>query len=379
MTAKREVSLVHYFASLPDPRIDRTRHHELLDIVVIAICAVICSAESWEDVETFGRAKHDWLKTFLRLPNGIPSHDTFNRVFAHLDPEAFQECFLSWVGALGEEAGTQAIAIDGKTLRRSFDRASCKGALHLVSAWATANHLTLGQVAVQDHSNEITAIPKLLEILDVSGAIVTIDAMGCQKEIAAQIRDGGGDYVLALKDNQERLLEDVQACFQPYLDGGTRRAGHSQHTTTDRGHGRKERRSYFVINHPEGIRDRALWRDLHALCLVVRERTVAGKTSTEAHYYIGSREGTAEEYSAWIRGHWGIENGLHWVLDVTFREDDSRLRCGHGPENLALLRRVAVSLLKNDQTSKHSVHTKRLQAGWDEEYLLKVLCGVPKK
>jgi predicted transposase YbfD/YdcC len=379
MTAKRCVSIVEYFGSLPDPRMDRTRRHELLDIIVIALCAVICSAETWEDVETFGRAKHDWFKRSLKLPNGIPSHDTFNRVFALLDPLAFQECFLGWMRAVSEEVGIEQIAIDGKTLRHSFDRAGAKNALHLVSAWATANHVTLGQVAVADKSNEITAIPKLLELLDVSGAIVTIDAMGCQKDIADKIRDGGGDYVLAVKDNQGRLYEDILGCFERHVDGQEVGSRHDESHTAESGHGRSEKRTCFVIHDPDGIRDLKLWRDLKAICMVVSERTVAGETSVEARHYIGSRAGTAEEYSHWIRGHWGIENSLHWVLDVSFAEDDSRLRTGHGPENLALLRRIAISLLKNDRDSKHSIHTKRLQAGWDESYLLKVLCGFSRK
>jgi predicted transposase YbfD/YdcC len=377
MAANHSVSVVEHFADLPDPRLERTRLHELLDVIVIATCAVICSAESWEDVAEFGRSKFDWLKRFLKLPNGIPSHDTFNRVFARLDPQALQECFLRWLRAVSEEIGVQPIAIDGKTLRRSFDRASAKSALHLVSAWATANHLTLGQVAVDEKSNEITAIPKLLELLDVSGAIVTIDAMGCQKEIAAQIRQGGGDYVLAVKDNQGRLYEDILQCFQRHLDDECPAVEHSWHEAVDDGHGRRERRTVLVLNDPEGIRDRELWKDLDTICMVVSERTMNGQTSTEARYYIGSRWGTAEDYGRWVRGHWGIENSLHWVLDVSFREDDSRLRTGHGPANLALLRRITVSLLRNEET-KHSIHTKRLKAAWDESYLLKVLCGTRK-
>jgi predicted transposase YbfD/YdcC len=376
MTADRALSIIGHLEGLPDPRLDRTRRHDLLDVVVIAVCAVLCAAETWEDVEEFGRSKAAWLGRFLRLPNGIPSHDTFNRVFARLDPAALQDCLLGWLRAVSAAVGVDQIAIDGKTLRRSFDRAGAKSALHLVSAWATAAHVSLGQVAVAEKSNEITAIPRLLELLDVAGALVTIDAMGCQKEIAAAIRAAGGDYVLAVKDNQGRLYDDVLACFERHLDTAGATAGPCWHDAIDHGHGRTERRTVSVITAPEGIRDRALWANLSAVCMVLSERTVNGTTTTETRYYIGSRAGTAAEYGSWVRSHWGIENGLHWVLDVCFREDDSRLRVGHGPENLALLRRLAVSLLKQEPSS-HSIHTKRLRAGWDENYLLAVLCGKP--
>lgn len=373
MTAKQRVSILHHFASLPDPRLDRTRRHELLDIIVIAICAVICSADSWEDVETFGRAKRDWLKTFLQLPNGIPSHDTFNRVFALLDPEAFQHCFLSWIQALSAEAGTPTIAVDGKTLRRSFDRASCKGALHLVSAWATANHLTLGQVAVDAHSNEITAIPKLLEILDVSGAIVTIDAMGCQKDIAVQIRQQKGHYVLALKGNQGTLVDAMWQLFDDGMKRGFVGVNESLYETKETGHGRQEYRSYHAIEIPADHPQRALWKDLRTLVTVVSRREMEGKETWETRQYISSHAPQAKPLGKAIRRHWGIENSQHWVLDVVFDEDSRRQQDRHGAANLAAVRRLALRLLRQEKTNKRGVKNKRLACALDPEYLLIVL------
>jgi predicted transposase YbfD/YdcC len=362
-----------YFADLTDPRIDRTRRHNLMDIMVIALCAVICGAEGWVDIANYGAAKHDWLKTFLELPNGIPSHDTFRRVFCLLDPHTFLSCFQRWIDALSEGLGLKRIAIDGKTLRRSFDRATGKAALHLVSAWATEQHLVLGQVAVDAKSNEITAIPKLLELLDVSGAIVTIDAMGCQKEIAAKIREGGGDYVLTVKDNQPHLLEDIQLCFEQALGSDFAGLEHSRHEEVYAGHGRKETHQVFTILHPEGIRDQALWKDLKAITLIYSERQEAGKEDTaEVRYYIGSKAAKASAYAGYVRGHWGIENGLHWILDVSFDEDRCRMRTDHSAENMALLRRLALSLLKQ-HGGKGSVRGKRKRSGWDDRILVEIL------
>jgi predicted transposase YbfD/YdcC len=373
MARSHRVALVEHFAGLPDPRVPRTRRHELTDILVIAICAVICACESWEDIAAYGRAKAVWFRAFLSLPHGIPSHDTFRRVFNRLNPEAFQRCFRSWIAALSQAKGLKQIAIDGKTLRRSFDRAAGKAALHLVSAWATENHLTLGQVAVDAKSNEITAIPKLLDLLDLTGAVVTIDAMGCQKEIAQQIRRGGGHYVLALKENQPLLYADVARCWAQALEDGRPGQDYERHETLDKGHGRTETRTCYLRRAPQGLHQAEQWPDLYALCLVCSERTVGHQTQTEVRYYLGSWPGTAAQYLGVIRSHWGIENSLHWVLDVTFHEDANRTRKEHGPENVALLRRLAVSLLKQDQTRSGSIHNKRLQAGWDDDYLLRVL------
>jgi predicted transposase YbfD/YdcC len=369
-TASPSLSFVHHFVELTDPRLRRRRRHQLLDIIALTICGVICGCKTWGEIAVYGRKKSDWLQTFLELPNGIPSKDTFRRVFARIKPAAFQSCFRRWMETLAATLGVKQIAIDGKTLRRSHDRGSGKAALHLVSAWATANHLTLGQVAVRDKSNEITAIPQLLELLDLSGAIVTIDAMGCQKEIARQIREGGGHYVLAVKNNQERLMADVQACFATELEKADNDSNYTYHKTLERSHGRIESRQYFTIDKPSGIRDEALWKDLRTISMVVSERQVVGEAATsEIRYYIGSKVGKAKEYARYIRGHWGIENSLHWVLDMVFDEDRSRVRKDHGQENLALLRRLAVSVLKNAESCQGSIRSKQLQAMLDDKVL----------
>jgi predicted transposase YbfD/YdcC len=369
-SASPSLSIVHHFAPLTDPRVRRRRRHQLLDIIGIAICGVICGCKSWGEIALYGRQKVDWLQTFLELPNGIPSKDTFRRLFARIKPAAFQSCFRSWMDALSASLGVKQIAIDGKTLRRSHDRGAGQTALHLVSAWATANHLTLGQVAVSDKSNEITAIPELLELLDLSGAIVTIDAMGCQKEIARQIRQGDGHYVLAVKNNQERLFADIQASFAGDLEKGDEADRYSYHETVERKHGRIERRQYFTIDQPSGIRDEALWKDLRTISMVVSERQVLGQAATsEIRYYIGSKPGKAKEYARYIRGHWGIENSLHWILDMVFDEDRNRTRKDHGPENLALLRRLAVTVLTNAKSCQGSIRTKQLHAILDNQVL----------
>jgi predicted transposase YbfD/YdcC len=375
MDSHPPLALAHHFRDLPDPRTGLC-DHDLLDIITIAICAVICGQHAWTDMELYGETHHDWLKTFLRLPNGIPAHDTFRYVFARLDPLAFQRCFGSWIQALSTATDLKHIAIDGKTLRDSLDRAHGKGALHLVSAWATANHLALGQVATAAKSNEITAIPRLLEILDLAGAIVTIDAMGCQKDIAQQIRGAGADYVLAVKENQPRLLEDIQAAVAEYLDRAPADDALNCCETVEVGHGRKEVRTYTLVTDLDKIRDRALWPGLYGVCIAVNERTVEGKTTTEARYYIGSLRGSVQEYARVIRGHWGIENSLHWVLDVVFREDGCRARAEHGAENLAWLRRMAVSLLRNDTTCQRSLRQKSIKALCDHEFLLQLLSQI---
>jgi predicted transposase YbfD/YdcC len=368
------VSIVHYFTNLPDPRLRRRRRHVFLDIIVIAICGTICGCKSWNEITIYGRKKKDWLQTFLELPNGIPGPDTLRRLFARIKPAAFQACFRNWMQALAASLGVKQIAIDGKTVRRSHDRGLGKSPLHMVSAWATANHLTLGQVAVSDKSNEITAIPQLLELLDLAGAIVTIDAMGCQKEVARQIREGDGHYVLAVKQNQERLFEDVATCFAAELEKGDDQSNYSYHETTEQKHGRKESRQYFTIVDPEGIRDRALWQDLRTISMVVSERQVIGETATsEIRYYIGSKRGKAKEYARYIRGHWGIENSLHWVLDMVFDEDRNRTRKGHGPENLTWMRKLAISVLKNTKSCSGSIRSKQLQAILDDEVLEGIL------
>lgn len=370
MAVRKLGSLLTHFQVLQDPRLERSRLHNLLDIVAITICAVICGADSWVEVQKYGIAKYDWLKGFLQLPNGIPSHDTFGRVFAALLPEQFQACFAAWMAEVAEKLGLHQIAIDGKTLRGSRDRGQGKAALHLISAWAVENHLSLGQQAVDAKSNEITAIPKLLEVLDLHGALVTIDAMGCQKEIAQQIIDQGGDYVLAVKENQPKLYEEIEQLEQAVLE--KEYAGCSSYGEEERSHGRQESRACWVLTDLESLQERSKWPGLQSVIVVVRERTTGDKNTCEKHYYISNRKRSAEQFLKAIRGHWGIENSLHWVLDVTFDEDGSRVRKDHGPENFALLRRMAVSMLKAEG-SQGSIRGKRLIAGWNNDFMEKVL------
>lgn len=375
MPQATSVSLRHCFADLQDFRREHCRLHSLWDIIALTICAVISGADSWVDVEQYGRDKLPWLRTFLGLAHGIPAHDTFGRVFARLDPAAFRQGFLNWVGALVEATAGRLVAIDGKTLRRSFDTAGGKGALHLISAWASENHLLLGQQAVDGKSNEITAIPELLRLLDLAGAIVTIDAMGCQKAIAAQVCEAGGDYVLALKDNQGTLLEDVRQLFIDGLDNDFAGVEHHSCRTTDDGHGRRESRHYHVVRVPEELAQRHPgWEGLRTLGMAFSERQVGDKEPTlEARFFISSLAPKVKAFARAVRGHWGVENALHWVLDVSFREDESRLRKDHGPENLALVRRLAASLLQRETTARGGVASKRKHAGWNNDYLLHVL------
>ena len=375
MTADRELTLAHHFAELTDPRIDRSKLHELLDIVAIAICAVVAGAESWDDIEDFGHAKHAWLGTFLDLPNGIPSHDTFRRVFERLDPDEFQRCFLGWIEAVHEATERQVIAIDGKTLRRSFDRAKGQSALHMVHAWATANHLLLGQLAVDEKSNEITAIPKLLQMLELTGAIVTIDAMGCQKEIARTIREQKADYLLALKGNHEHLFEQVQAFFDGACADRMTGPDIRYHREWDQGHGRTECRRCWATSDLSWLEGREEWADLKSVVMIEAERFVGDSLSVETRYYLSSLPNDAKLLNEAARSHWGVENSLHWVLDVTFHEDSSRIKKENAPENFGLIRRLALCLLKRERTSKRGIKGKRLRASWDESYLMRVLGG----
>ena len=368
---KQDVSVARYFAGLPDPRVDRTKKHSLADILVVALCAVVCGADSWEEVEAFGEAKVGWLKRFLRLPHGIPSHDTFYRVFARLDPQALGRCVADWMGAVCEAAGLRHIAVDGKAVR-SAPRSTFSGCLHLVSAWAAENRLILGQQAVADGSHEIAAIPELLRVLELKGALVTLDAAGCQKEIAEQVRDGGGDYLLAVKGNQPTLHEAVRAVFGRACESDFAGIEYDGHEGAEDGHGRHEERYVTVIYDPQGLPPE--WPDVAAVVLVGREREVKGQRADTAHYYITSLRGTAAELGRLVRRHWAVENELHWCLDVGFREDANKTAAGHAGANLGLIRRVAASLLKQSP-EKGSTKAKRLRAGWDDDFRLQVLQG----
>ena len=382
-------SLLDYFTELEDPRRDQGRIHRLDEIIFISICAVTCGADSWEEIAGYAHSKIDWLRTVLTLAGGIPSHDTFRRVFCLLDPRAFQKCFYAWMTAVMRRRGLTAVptdppelrpvAIDGKTQRGSARRTVGQSALHVVSAFEVENHLSLGQVATDAKSNEITAIPELLEVLDLEGAVVTIDAMGCQKDIAAKIVGGGGEYVLAVKENQPHLYEDIQLAFDAALDQGEPGVNFTECQTEGPRKGRQETRTCCVITDPKGIRNAGLWTGLTAICMVISERVVNGVASSETRYFIGSALGTAENYLRWVRGHWGIENSLHWILDVCFREDDQRHRAGNSAENLSWLRKLALCLLKAEKNSKgKSIHTRRLLAGWKNDYLLSVLAQIPE-
>ena len=368
-------SIRKHFRPLKDPRVVGRTRHRLIDIIVLAVCGVIANCDDWPDIALFAQKREAWFRRFLALPGGVPAHDTFERLFAALDPRALERCCVAWLRDVAQLVNVGHIAIDGKTLCGSAS-AGLKP-LHLVSAWATQAQVSLGQVAVDGQSNEITAIPPLLELLDLHGALVTIDAIGCQKAIAKKIVAGGGDYVLVVKGNQERLMTDIQETVGRALEGELPAAKVRQCTTTEKGHGRVESRSCVVITDLAGLRERQQWPHLTTVGMCCRERTVDGQTTTEVRYFIGSRRMGARRYAQALRSHWGIENQLHWQLDVSFREDASRIENWHGAANLALLRKLALGLLKR-HPRKDSLARKRKAAALDPDFLAEVLAGASR-
>jgi len=334
---------------------------------------VICGANTWNDIAQYGQSKHDWLKTFLELPNGIPSHDTIRRVFIFVDPEEFRTAFIGWVDSIRPLLPETVIAVDGKTLRRSHDKTNGKSAIHMVSAWASDTNMVLGQIKTDKKSNEITAIPELLDLLDISGTTVTIDAMGCQKKIVEKIIDNDADYALALKKNHGNLYDDVELFFQSVKEAKPEEIPRSYFDSVEGDHGHVEIRRHWVISDIDWIADKVLWKGLQGIGMVERERHIKDHISCETSYYLLSQKWDGEEFAKKVRAHWGIENKLHWVLDVSFREDECRKRAGNAAENFAMVRHIATNLLKQENSMEKSMNIKRLQAGWDNFYLMKVL------
>ena len=376
--AMRVPSSFHdYFVTLTDPRCPDApnRQHLLMDILVIAVCAVIGGAEGWEDIEEYGKAQAAWFADLLDLPHGIPGHDTFRRVLSRLDPEELTRCFIAWTQALSEASGGEIISIDGKTLRHSFDQATATAAIHMVSAWASANRLVLGQLKVDEKSNEITAIPKLLHLLDVQGAVVTIDAMGCQKEIAKTITEQGADYVLALKDNHPTLSEAVTLFLNDARDTAFADIAHAYHETVDGEHGRIETRRYWITSEIEWLGAKGSWANRQSVGMVEARREIGETVQIDTRYFLTSLPAQAGRFAAAVRQHWGVENSLHWVLDVSFQEDACRIRKEKGAQTFAVLRPIAVNLLRREPHHKRGIKARRKRAGWDRDYLVRVLTG----
>lgn len=375
-------SLIEHLATIDDPRVNRTKDHELIDILVLAICALLCRAETFNDMEDFGNAKLEWFKTFLSLPNGIPSHDTFNRVFQALDPKKFQDAFLNWTQSVRQAIPDEIVAMDGKALRRALT--ASKNPRYIVSAWAEDNGLVLGQLKVEEKTNEITAVPQLLRVLELSGCIVTLDAMGCQKNIAKEIKEADAEYVLALKGNQETVHAEVKAFLDDTIaeaktwrpasvPASTAAARLATKKVVEKDHGRLETREYFQSAELDWFADKGEWEGLKSVGMVQATREIHGKITTERRYYLSSLPLDIERFARAVRGHWSIENKLHWVMDVRFGEDQSRARNGYAAENLATLRRLALNLLKSEKTKKRGIRGKQNNASWDHAYLLKLL------
>lgn len=366
--------LLRFFDDVEDPRMDRTKRHLLTDILGITICAVTCGANTWTAIETYGRSKRKWLEEFLELPNGIPCHDTFSRLFSRLNPEHIECSFQRLMAVWAKRSNGRLIAVDGKTIRRSFDKANNKAAIHMVSAWSETNRIVLGQWATDAKSNEITAIPRLLEMLDIEDSVVTIDAMGCQKAIAKKIVDQKGDYVLQVKKNQEKLHDLLEEVFDELTSSTPSFMPYSYHEETDADHGRVEVRRAWVTDWTDGYQKRANWVGLQSFICVESERTIHARTSVDRRYYISSlSRQKPETMLGYVRGHWGIENKLHWSLDMSFREDEARTRVGHSAENLSRIRRLTLNLLKQDKSTKASINNKRFKACMENDYLLKII------
>lgn len=364
------LSLITHFENLTDPRLDRTRHHQLTDILVISVCTLLCGGESFNDMEEFGQCKEDWFKTFLKLPNGIPSHDTFNRLFQALDPKSFMECFIAWTQSLRSAVDEEIVAMDGKALRRALRQG--QGPPVMISAWARENGLVLGQLQVSEKSNEITAVPELLRALELAGCIVTLDAMGCQRHIAKEIIEADADYVLALKGNQTKAHQEIKSYLDDAIDRGAKEL--EKHETVEKDHGRIEQRTYWQSDQLEWFADRDKWEGLQSVAVVEHHRQVGDKSPTvERRYYLSSLSKDAKRLERAVRGHWSVENSCHWSLDVSMGEDQSRARTGHAAENLASLRRLALNLLKSEKTRKRGVKGKQKSASWDHSYLLQLL------
>jgi len=385
MQTHPKLSLIEHFKDLADPRIDRTKEHDLIDVLIIAVCCLLCAGESFNDMEDFGKAKEEWFKGFLKLRHGIPSHDTFNRVFQALDPKQFLECFLRWTQSLREAIPQEVVALDGKALRRAMNKSQTPR--YIVSAWAESNGLVLGQLKVDEKSNEITAVPELLRVLELAGCIVTVDAMGCQKKIAKEIIEADADYVLALKGNQEKVHQEVKSFLDASLEQQKQQrpkgalvpkeaAALKSCETVEKDHGRIETRRYYQSDYLDWFADKDKWEGLRSVGMVESIRQIDGRSTLERRYYLSSLPVEVETFGRAVRGHWGVENKLHWVMDVCFREDQSRARQGYAAENLATLRRLALNLLKQEKTKKRGIRGKQLNASWDHPYLLRLL-GVP--
>ena len=368
------VKISKHFNTLTDPRVVGRTTHKLIDIVTLALCAIICGADSWPEIESYGKAKYDWFKEFLQLPNGIPTHHTFRRFFIAVSADEFENCFLNWIKSVFNTSKSKVVPIDGKTLRRSYDRSSNKAAIHMVNAWCVENGISLGQIKTSEKSNEITAIPELIKTLQLMGCIVTIDAMGCQTKISETIIDKGADYIFALKGNQGNLNKDVGLFFEDCKQNNFKDIAFDSYTTLDADHGRIETRKYTTVSEIDWLQGKENWKHLKTIIMVESQRDVNDQISEETRYYISSMENCAEKIGKAVRSHWGVENGLHWKLDIGFREDECRMRKGNAAANFAIMRQIALNLLNQEKTIvKAGVKAKRLRAGWDNNYLLNVL------